>query len=441
MLKVGFISLGCAKNLVDTEVMIGLVAQNMKITKHPEEADLIIINTCSFIDSAKEESITTILQMADYKKNGQCKYLIVAGCLGERYRNELLQEMPEIDAIVGAGALHRIKEAINAVVVGKRVVIIEENKVLYDHTYPRIRTTPKYSAYVKIAEGCSNCCTYCVIPSIRGPLKSRTIESVVAEVKMLVKEGVKEINLIAQDTTSFGRDHTGVPMLADLLKRLVGIEHLHWIRLLYCYPKYFTDELIDLIAKEPKICNYIDLPLQHIHDDILREMNRNDTKEEIESLLFKLKDKIPGVSIRTSLIVGFPGETDEQFNVLKEFIQRQRFDHVGVFPYSQEEGTPAGARLDQIPDEVKQERYHELMALQSTISEELNLEREGQILDVLVEGHLEDKQDVLFGRAYLQAPDVDGYLFIEDAKTATPGDVIKTRVVQGFTYDLLVKMI
>lgn len=439
MLKAGFISLGCAKNLVDTEVMLGLLAtNNIKLTENPQEADILIINTCSFIDSAKEESIATILQMAEYKTQGKCQCLIVAGCLGQRYQQELLDELPEVDAIVGTGAWHRIMEAINTTILNKnRVLLIEETNTIYDETMPRISTTPFYSAYVKIAEGCSNCCSYCVIPKVRGSFRSRGIESIVAEVKNLVASGVKEVNLIAQDTTSYGRDLYGSPKLTDLLKELVKIDGLMWIRLLYCYPKYFSDELIELIATEPKICKYIDLPLQHAHDDILKAMFRQDGHKDIENLLAKLRARIPGITIRTSFIVGFPGETAAHFEFLRQFVITQRFDRVGVFTYSQEEDTVAHNLPDQITDEVKQERYHNLMSLQCQISESLNQQLEGTVLDILIEQASTEQDQIVSGRSYREAPDVDGQIFIENAADCKPGDVIKARVVQGFTYDVV----
>ncbi len=440
MLKAGFISLGCAKNLVDTEVMLGLLATNdIKITDNPHEADILIINTCSFIDSAKEESISTILQMADYKKHGNCKCLIVAGCLGQRYQQELLDELPEVDAIVGTGAWHRIIEAINDTLVDhKRVLLVGETNTLYDETMPRINTTPFYSAYVKIAEGCSNCCSYCVIPKVRGSFRSRSMESIVAEVKNLVATGVKEVNLIAQDTTSYGRDLYGAPKLTTLLKELVKIDGLMWIRLLYCYPKYFTNELIDLIATEPKICKYIDLPLQHANDDILKAMLRQDGRKDIETLLATLRAKIPGITIRTSFIVGFPGETEEHFDDLKRFIMEQKFDRVGIFTYSQEEDTIAANLPHQLSDEIKQERYHSLMTLQCQISEQLNQGLEGTVLDVLIEQvNTNESELVVSGRSYREAPDVDGQVYVEKAMDCKPGDVIKTRIVQGFTYDVV----
>ncbi|MEG6585472.1 30S ribosomal protein S12 methylthiotransferase RimO [Dendrosporobacter sp. 1207_IL3150] len=438
MLKAGFISLGCAKNLVDTEVMLGnLAANNIEITPNPEEADIIIVNTCSFIDTAKEESISTILQMADYKKNNSCRALIVAGCLGQRYRQDLLDELPEVDAIIGTGAWHRIIEAVNSVLAGERVLIIGETETIYDENMPRITTTPSYTAYIKVAEGCNNRCSYCVIPMVRGNFRSRSIESIVTEATNLAKRGIKEVNLIAQDTTSFGLDIYGKPRLADLLKELVKIDGLKWIRLLYCYPKFFTDEIIDLIAREPKICKYIDMPLQHAHDDILKAMYRRDSRGEIEQLLAKLRSKIPGVAIRTSFIVGFPGETEEHYQSLRTFVQEQRFDKVGVFTYSREEDTPAHSMANQVPEEVKQERYHDLMALQCQISEELNQDLEGQTLEVLIEGRDPEQANISFGRSYREAPDIDGQVYVENDELSKPGDIISVKVIQGFTYDVL----
>lgn len=442
MIKAGFISLGCAKNLVDTEVMLGALAdRNIEITDDPQQSDIIIINTCTFIDSAKEESISTILQMSEYKKNSKCRAIIVAGCLGQRYQQELLDELPEIDAIIGTGAWHRIGEAVDAVLAGKRVLLIDAVNTIYDEKMSRITTTPFYSAYVKIAEGCNNCCSYCVIPSVRGNFRSRPIESVLAEVKTLAARGVKEINLIAQDTTSYGRDLYGVPKLAKLLQEMVKIDEIHWIRLLYCYPKYFNDELIELMANEPKICKYVDLPLQHIHDDILKAMHRQDSKKEIESLLNKLRVKIPGVVIRTSFIVGFPGETEKHFEALKQFLLNQQFDRVGIFTYSREENTIAADLPDQVSDEVKQERYHELMALQCQISEKVNQALEGETFDLLVEGASSEQPDLVFGRSYREAPDVDGYIYVEGAGDSQPGDIIKVQIVQGFTYDLVAEKV
>lgn len=438
MLKAGFISLGCAKNLVDTEVMLGVLNdRGIEITSDPQEADIIIINTCSFIDSAKEESITTILQMAAFKKSAKCRGIIVAGCLGQRYKEELLDELSEVDAIVGTSAWPRIGEAVDAVLRGERVLFIDENNTIYDDKTPRISTTPFYSAYVKVAEGCSNCCSFCVIPHIRGNFRSRTIESIIAEVERLAARGVKEINLIAQDTTSYGRDLYGQPVLTELLRKLVTIKGILWIRLLYCYPKYFTDELIHLIAEEPKICKYIDLPLQHADDDILKAMYRRDSSHDIEVLLSKLRKTIPGVVIRTSFIVGFPGETEKNYRSLREFAAKQKFERMGVFTYSQEENTAAATMPDQVPDEIKEERYHDLMSLQCQISEEINRQMEGKVLEVLVEGLDSEQPNVAYGRSYREAPDVDGCIYIENAGGVKPGESITVRVIQGYTYDLL----
>jgi ribosomal protein S12 methylthiotransferase len=438
MIKAGFVSLGCAKNLVDTEIMLGMLTENkVKIVDNPEDADILIVNTCSFIDSAKEESIATILQMAEYKKAHACKGLIVAGCLGQRYQKELLDELPEIDAIVGTGAWHRIMEAVNSVLSGERIMLVGNDDTIYDHSMPRINTTLSHSVYVKIAEGCSNHCSYCIIPKVRGRFRSRPVESVVTEVKKLAASGTKEINLIAQDTTSYGRDLYTKPYLTKLLKELVKIEGIAWIRLLYCYPTYFTDELIELIANEPKLCKYVDLPLQHAHDDILQTMNRRDTRTDIEILLRKLRSRIPGVAIRTTFIVGFPGETDEHFQSLRQFMLEQRFDHVGIFTYSQEEDTPAGMMINQVPDEIKQERYHELMAIQSKISEEINQNLEGSILDALVEGRHPQQPENAIARSFREAPDVDGRIYIENADGVNTGDLIPVRIVQGFAYDLV----
>ena len=438
MLKVGFVSLGCAKNLVDTEIMLGILNENkIHITSDPSEADLLIINTCGFIDEAKEESITTILQMAEYQTAGQCRGLIVAGCLGERYQNELLAELPEISAIVGTGAWHRIMEAVEAVLAGRRVLLLgdEKNQLLYDESMPRVHTAPPYSAYIKIAEGCDNCCSYCIIPALRGGYRSRTIESVAAETKRLAQSGVKEINLIAQDTTSYGKDLYGQPSLVALLKELVNIDGLFFIRLLYCYPKYFSDELIELIKNEPKICKYVDLPLQHIHDEILQKMNRTDTRRDIETLLAKIRARLDGAVVRTSFIVGFPGETEEHFQALEDFMGEQKFEHVGVFTYSQEEGTPAGDMAEQVDDALKEERYHRLMSRQCQISEELNKKMEGQTLQVLIEA--QNEEGLASGRSYREAPGADGCVYVENAPRLAIGGVVPVRITQGFTYDLV----
>ena len=441
-LKAGIISLGCAKNLVDTEVMLGILQDNgIQITPNPAEAEILIINTCAFIASAKEEAITTILNFSEYKEEGNCKTLIVAGCLGQRYKQEILDEMPEVDAIIGTSAWHRIIEAVEESLQGRRVILIGDEEKIYDAKTPRLRTTPNYTAYVKIAEGCDHACAFCAIPLIRGKQISRPIEDIVLEVEKLSEEGVKEINLIAQDTTNYGRDIYGKPKLADLLRELVKIEKIFWIRILYAYPQTFTDELIDLIASEEKICNYIDLPLQHADNAVLKRMHRPDTRESIEKLLKKLREKIPGVSIRSTFMVGYPGETDEEFQNLKNFVEEQRLDKVGVFVYSPEEDTPAFEMDGQILEDVAQERYHELMSVQSLISQEINEQLEGKEFDVLIEGRDEEISEGAEGRSYREAPEVDGQIYIENDSESKPGDIVRVKVLAGFAYDLAAEKI
>lgn len=438
-MKAGFISLGCAKNLVDTETMLGILQQNgVSLTTNPAEADILIVNTCAFIQSAKEESITTILNMADFKDSGRCRSLIVAGCLGERYSKELLEELPEADAIVGAGAWDRIMEAVDESLRGHRVVLTGKD-LIYTSKTPRIRTTPSYSTYVKIAEGCDHRCAFCAIPMIRGRYISRSIEDICDEVHNLVEQGVKEINLIAQDTTNYGNDLYGQPSLVRLLREIVKEPKLQWVRILYCYPRFFTDELIDLIASEPKICNYVDIPLQHASNSVLKRMRRGDTKESITALLKKIRERIPGVAIRSTFMVGFPGETEAEYQELRDFLEEQRFDRVGVFTYSQEEGTAAGDMPDQVPEEILQERYHDLMSLQSMISQEMNEAMEGMELDVMVEGRDEELENIAVGRSYREAPEVDGQAYIEGDADSQPGDMVHVRVIQGFTYDIAVE--
>ena len=441
-MKIGVVSLGCPKNLVDSETMLGLIhEENYEITNDPSEAEIIIVNTCGFIESAKEESINTILQMAEYKKSGSCKYIIVTGCLSQRYAEELFNELPEADAIAGVEVYDEIGSIIKRVMNGERFIMLERSKpdVIYtskETFLPRILTTPSYTAYLKIAEGCDNCCSYCAIPKIRGPYRSKPMEQVLKEAKALANNGVKELIVVAQDTTRYGEDlPEGKLLLADLLKELNKIESLKWIRVMYCYPNNFTDELIEAFATLDKVCKYVDLPLQHASNRLLAPMNRYDTKEEVETLLAKLRKRIPGIVIRTTFIVGFPGETDADFEELKEFVEQQSFENAGVFAYSQEEGTVAGAMPNQIPDEIKQERYHELMALQAQISEEIHKDTEGQTLEVLVEGIEEDGSGLHYGRSYREAPDIDGLVFIENPGDIKPGCFVKVNILQGFTYE------
>lgn len=441
----GYISLGCAKNLVDTEVMLGALQDNgYEITEELEKAEIIIINTCTFIEKAKEESINTILEAGQYKQYGDCKGLIVAGCLSQQYQEELFTEIPEIDALIGTGSWNRIMEAVEAIQQGQRICIMDSMTNMYDEGMPRMMTTPDYSAYVKISEGCNNGCTFCIIPKVRGVYRSRSIESIEREVQQLAEAGVKEVVLIAQDTTYYGADlNNGTPLLSELLKRLAKIEGIEWIRMLYLYPKHFSDELLETIMTEPKVCKYIDMPLQHINNTVLQRMNRKDTRENIVTLLHKIRNRSEHITLRTSLIVGFPGETEEQFQELADFVKDIRFDHMGVFTYSQEDGTPAGVMDDQIPEEVKEERYHTLMAIQAQVSEEHNRDLEGTIHQGLIEAidEVEPGKFLARGRLQMQAPDVDGNMYVEDVAGLSEGDIVTVKVSQGFAYDVVVETV
>ena len=439
-MKIGMVSLGCPKNLVDSEVMLGLIREKqLEITNDPAEADLIIVNTCGFIESAKEESINTVLQMAEYKQNGSCKYLVMTGCLGQRYADELFESMPEVDAIVGTDSFTDIGWVIDQVMAGKRLKHLQKLESKNVAMPPRMLTTPSYMAYLKIAEGCDNCCSYCIIPQLRGPYTSRPYAEVLAEAKALADSGIKELIVVAQDTTRYGEDTTGKLLLPQLLHDLNALEGIEWIRVMYLYPNNFTDELIEAFATLDKVCKYIDIPLQHASDRLLDSMNRFDTREQVETLLNKLRTRIPGITIRTTFIVGFPGETEEDFEELKDFVEKQRFENAGVFQYSQEEGTVAGAMEKQIAPEVKENRYHELMALQAGISEEIHQEREDAELDVLVEGF--DEDNLAYGRSTHEAPDIDGTIFIENAEGLKVGDMVRVRILQGFTYEMVAERI
>lgn len=443
MEKIGFVSLGCSKNLIDTEVMLGILRdRHMEITQDLAEAQIIIVNTCTFIEKAKEESINTILNAARYKEEGKCQMLIVTGCLSQQYKEQLLEEMPEIDALLGTGSWDRIWEAVDTVRQGRKACFMDDVSHLYDDHTSRLRTTPGYSAYVKIGEGCNNGCTFCIIPHVRGKLYSRPVDSVVEEVKNLASDGVREINLIAQDTTSYGVDLAGKSLLPELLRRLVKIEGIRWIRLFYLYPHYFTDELMELIVREEKICPYVDLPLQHIAPTVLQRMNRRDTKDDILTLRDKLCAHGRKLTLRSTFIVGFPGETEAEFQELCEFVEQTKFDAVGVFTYSREEGTPAALMEDQIPEEIKEERYHRLMSIQAKVSEERNQEMEGTIHTLLVEEiREEDGCRQAVGRIETQAPEVDGLTYLEAAEDVQPGDMVKVRIAQGFAYDLVADLV
>ncbi len=440
-MKVGLISLGCPKNLVDSENMLGIIRENnFEITPDPALADVIIVNTCGFIGDAKEESIQTVLEMAQHKKSGCCKSLILAGCLGERYADDLFAELPEVDAITGAHAWGDIDKVIRRSLTGERFIVRPQEAVLYDKA-PRILTTPQHTAYLKIAEGCDNACSYCVIPQIRGPYKSRDMRSVLSEAAALTANGVKELVLVAQDVTRYGEDIYGKLMLPELLDGLCAVDGVEWVRLMYAYPQYMTDELLDTIARQAKICKYLDIPLQHASTAVLERMNRPDSKEGINALLQKIRAKIPGICLRTTFIVGFPGESEDEYEELKEFIMQQRFDRMGIFSYSQEEGTLA-AEMPQVDEEIKEQRYHELMAIQAGIAEEVNISLEGGEVAVIVESIEEGDGNVLaMGRSYREAPDIDGVIYLENIGSACVGDIVKAKVLQGFTYDLAAEVL
>jgi ribosomal protein S12 methylthiotransferase len=454
-MNIGFVSLGCPKNLVDSENMLGIIEQyKMHITNNPAKADVIIVNTCGFIQAAKEESINTILQMAEYKKTGRCKYLIVTGCLVQRYAADLFHEMPEIDALVGTAAFTDIGMVLEKVLTGMRILHLEKSPVAAAPVAsepakkgksepilePRKLTTPKYMAYLKIAEGCDNRCSYCAIPFIRGPYISRPYEEIIAEAKNLVAQGVEELILIAQDTSRYGIDLYGSYKLPALLKDLNDIRGLKWIRVLYLYPHSFTDKLINAFATLPKVCKYVDIPLQHASDRLLGAMHRYDKRADVEKLLHKLRKRVPGIVIRTTFIVGFPGETEEDFAKLKDFVTKERFENAGVFTYSQEENTEAATMSDQIPEEIKKARYDELMSLQAGISEAIHVGLEGKTLKVIVEGFAKGKKNVAMARSYREAPDIDGNIYIENAGSLEPGDMVTVKVKQGFTYDILTEI-
>lgn len=432
--KVGMISLGCDKNRVDAEIILGAMSKEYGITNNPKEADIIIVNTCGFIETAKQESIDTILEMAEYKKKHKCKLLIATGCLTQRYGKELSELMPEIDITLGVNDYDKINSLI--------MNFINNDEKLLEVNYSdnninqgiRILTTKSHTAYLRIAEGCNNFCTYCIIPKIRGKFRSRDMESIIEEAKLLSKSGVKELILIAQDSTMYGTDIYGGQKLHELLQELSKVDGIEWIRLLYCYPEEIYDELIDEIAKNEKVVKYLDLPIQHISNNILKLMARKTSKEAIISKINKLREKVPGITLRTSLIVGFPGETDEDFVELKEFLQIYKLDNVGVFKYSQEEGTPAASMENQIPEEIKAKREEELMLAQRKVSEEINALKINNIYDILVEGH---NGEYYYGRNYEMAPEIDGTVFFESSKKIKTGTIVKVKITSCTEYDLV----
>ena len=427
-MKIGFISLGCSKNLVDTEMMIGLAKQNdLEIVNDAKEAEIIVVNTCGFIESAKQEAINTILEMADYKIHGKCKYLVATGCLVQRYKKELQESMPEVDLFI---SLDEYKDF--GKILGK---LINKNVYKFDLQYEnRYITTGNATAYLKIAEGCSNRCTYCAIPYIRGPYVSRKMEDILEEAKKLNEMGIKEVIVIAQDTTKYGIDIYGKSMLAELLKKLCEFESFKWIRFLYAYPETITDELIKTVKEDEKICKYFDIPIQHISDVVLKRMNRASTGEQVRNLISKIRKEIPDVTLRTSLIVGFPGETEEQFNELYDFVKEIQFDKLGVFEYSKEDGTPAEKLKEQISSKVKNQRWNKIMKLQQKVSKEKLKKYIGQECEVLIE-KITDKY--IIGRTKMDVPDMDGLVYIENTVNANIGEFINCIVTNVEEYDLI----
>jgi len=431
--KAGVVSLGCDKNLVDTEVMLGVLTEaGYEITNRPEEADVLIVNTCGFIGPAKEESIKAIVEMAGHKK-GRCRALVVAGCLAQKYRRELLTEIPEIDAVIGTGEVPAIAGIVQRALDGERVEQVGAPSFLYDHGMPRVMATPGYTAYLKIAEGCSNRCSYCVIPDLRGSYRSRPIDSIVAEARALISRGVKELNLLAQDTTGYGHDLYGEYRLAGLVEEPARLDGLAWLRLLYCYPTRITDELIEVVASEKRVCKYLDVPLQHVDGQILRRMNRRGDRVDIAALVSAIRANIPDVTLRTTFIVGFPGEGEEQFRGLYDFIAEVEFDRVGVFTYSREEGTPAARMKKQVPEEVKQERYHRLMARQQQISAYRNQAWVGRTVTALVEKTAFGRR--CSGRTERDAPGIDGQIYFA-GRGQREGDMVPVVVTAANAYDL-----
>lgn len=436
-MKILFISLGCDKNLVDSEEMLGLLnRRGYAFTDDEAEADVIIINTCCFINDAKEESVQTILEMAEYKKSGSCKALIVTGCMAQRYRQEILDEVEEVDMVLGTTAYEKILDAVDQALAGSRKLWEEPLTYLPEVNEERIVTTGGHYAYLKIAEGCNKCCTYCIIPKIRGRYRSVPMERLVKQAQALADQGVKELILVAQETTLYGVDLYGKKSLHLLLKELCRISGLRWIRILYCYPEEIYDELIETMRDEEKICHYLDLPIQHASDAVLKRMGRRTTKADLVRMVSKLREEIPDIVLRTTLITGFPGETREQHEEMMEFIDELEFDRLGVFAYSQEEDTPAAAMQDQVDEEIKLDRRDELMELQQEIAFEKAENRVGSVVTVMVEGYVSD-ENAYVARTEGDAPNVDGFVFIQTDEVLNSGDFARVRITGAAEYDLI----
>ena len=433
-MKILFISLGCDKNLADSEEMLGLLtAGGHEITDDETQADAIVINTCCF---TKEESVETILEMAEYKKTGSCHALIVTGCMAQRYQKEIIEEVPEVDAVLGTTSYGDIVKALEEAVAGNHFEEFRDIDYLPDTGSKRVLTTGGHFGYLKIAEGCDKHCTYCIIPKLRGKFRSVPMERLIAQAEDMAEQGVKELILVAQETTVYGKDLYGKKSLHILLKKLCEIRGIRWIRILYCYPEEIYDELIETIRDEKKICHYLDIPIQHASDRILKRMGRRTSKQELIDIVGKLRKEIPDIVLRTTLITGFPGETEEDHEELKEFVDEMEFDRLGVFTYSPEENTPAAEMADQVPEEVKEERRDELMELQQEISYDRGQDRIGQELLVMIEGKVAD-ESAYIGRTYGDAPKVDGYIFVQTGELLMTGDFAKVRVTGALEYDLI----
>ena len=436
-MKILFISLGCDKNLVDSEEMLGLLnSRGYTFTDDETEADVIIINTCCFINDAKEESVQTILEMAEYKKTGKCKALIVTGCMAQRYKQEILDEVSEVDQVLGTTAYEKIVEAVDEALAGSRGVEEKPLSYLPQTDAKRMVTTGGHYAYLKIAEGCNKCCTYCIIPKLRGRYRSVPMERLIEQAKELAAQGVKELILVAQETTVYGVDLYGKKSLHLLLEQLCQISGLRWIRILYCYPEEIYEDLIQTMKREEKICHYLDLPIQHASDAVLRRMGRRTTRADLEQIVTHLREEIPDIVLRTTLIAGFPGETEEQHQEVMEFIDEMEFDRLGVFTYSQEEDTPAASMPDQIDEETKLNWQEELMELQQEIAFDRAEERTGSVVTAMIEGKVADK-DAYVARTYGDAPNVDGLLFVQTTEELNSGDFVRVRITGAVEYDLI----
>ena len=436
-MKIMFVSLGCDKNLVDTESMLGILRnKGFEFTDDEFEADVIAVNTCCFIHDAKQESINTILEMAEHKKDGACKALIVSGCLAHRYQDEITKEIPEVDAFLGTSSYDKIADVILAVLEGKGYNCIDSADRLVRTDTERIITTGGYYEYLKIAEGCDKHCTYCIIPKVRGNYRSYPMEYLVSQAASLVEKGVRELILVAQETTVYGVDIYGKKSLAELIKRLAGIGGLSWIRILYCYPEEIDDSLIEVIKNEPKVCHYLDMPIQHASDNILKRMGRRTTKQELKDVIARLRGNISDIALRTTLITGFPGETQEEHEEMLDFVDEMEFDRLGVFTYSAEEDTPAAAMPGQIDEAVKEARRDAVMELQQAVSLDKSREMVGRVIECLIEGKIED-DNTYVGRSYKDAPNVDGYVFVNTDENLMSGDIVKVRIDGAMEYDLI----